>query len=126
MHKTRNTTGKQKGEIVVISDCHFIDETGKNLTTIFEEWCNTNISIFQKIEELVSGDLTMCEIDKLLMESFNCSNGSDMVISFLKIRRPTRLFGTAGKRKYHGASQFPWYEHQLEKHRKKRRWWKIF
>ena len=119
-------SGNQFGEVVVISDCYFIEETGLSLDDYYENWCNDQIAIFSSIEELLMSDLNMKQIDQKLNADHQCHNGNDLVMSYIGVKRPKRLFGTRSHRKYHGATQFPWYEKQLQKYRSRKKWWSIF
>ena len=106
------------GQVVTVSLDGCIAEHGRGFLEEYEGWLDHNLNSFEEIERLIRSDLSMEEIYQHMVDHFRRYDGRDLVVSRLGIPKPVELFGDDETgRRYHGASQFPWYQKQLDDHR---------
>lgn len=115
------TCGNNVGNVVYVSNDGFVEETGLTLIDLYKKWLKVSINAFKRVKELLGTDLSMDEIDKIGQQELKGYNPRDLAISLMGVEKPASLFGSGNHKIYHGASQFPWYEKQLQEYRKIRK-----
>lgn len=126
------SSGENIGTVVYVSVEGTVTEApDKTLFTIYDDWLDTGLNVFKAIEKLIDSDLSMAQIYEKIKDDLNRFDGRDLAVSFMGIKKPKSLFGSEGLKRFHGASQFSWYEEQLRKYRSKntssaKRWWKFW
>lgn len=121
------SNGENIGKLVYVSCDGFVFDSDQTLIELYKIWVKDGISAFDEIKFLIDSDKSMKEIDEIFIEKFQRFNSRDLVVSLIGAKKPISIFGSGGRKIYHGASQFPWYEKQLENYRNKKAgyWWRF-
>lgn len=124
------TSGENVGKVVYVSCDGHIHESNNSLSDLYSNWLRDSISAFQKVESLINSEVSMEEIYQQCVEQLKRYDGRDLAISVMGVKKPEILFGSGNHKRYHGATQFPWYEKQLTSFRKGKSkntpWWKFW
>lgn len=113
------TNGKKTGQIFLKTMPNGLSEIG-SLQADFHRWLDHELSLFETVIALIDQCSSATELSKICVEKHNFYGARDYMVSYLGIAKPASLFGENEKR-YHGALQFPWYDKQFP--RKKKKYW---
>lgn len=113
------TNGAERGAIVFKTMDHGISEVG-SLPDAFHRWLDEELGNFRNVVALMEECGSATELNRICSEKFGFYHARDYMVSYLGIEKPASLFGETGHR-YHGAVQYPWYDQQFP--RKKKKYW---
>lgn len=111
------TNGERSGTIVLKTLENGLVELG-SLQGEYHSWLDEEISRFERIIGLMDECESATELNRICVETSNFYDARSYMVSYLGIAKPAGLFGDTGNR-YHGAVQFPWYDEQFPKKKKK-------
>lgn len=119
-------------EVDDFGQCH---DLGASFFSYYNDWLEGEIGDFIAIETRIAEGMSMTEIHEFAKSTLKRHDAHDVVSSIINAEKPPELFGTPSARIYHGATQFPWYEAQLDKFRggpnrlagtESRSWWQFW
>ncbi len=111
------TNGTECGKIVFKTMDHGLSEAS-SLTDAFHRWLDEELARFENVVALMKQCDSATELNRICVEKHDFYHARDYMVSYLGIEKPASLFGETGQR-YHGAVQFPWYDQQFPRKRKK-------
>lgn len=111
------STGPAEGQIVHVSLDGFVHEADTDLMGLYEQWLDENIAALERVDALLDTDRSLQEIDETITEEFGRHDAHDLAVSRIGAEKPAALFGSGTTRRYHAASQMPWYRKQVAEYR---------
>jgi len=114
------TNGDKTGHVFLKTmDYGFYDQG--SLQAEFHRWLDKELSLFETVIGLMDQCSSASELDEICVQRFKFYRARDYMVSYLGVTKPSSLFGR-NENQYHGASQFPWYNEQFPR-KKKKFWW---
>lgn len=115
------TNGDQLGQIVMTNEAEGNTvQLADNLLDFYTNWLQMEIGIFKTTKALIENGSSLETISNVVRDKYQRHNAGDLVSSVLDTKKPTGLFGNIGAKRYHGATQQPWYEKLLESYRRRK------
>ena len=105
--------GLPVGTVVDVSNDGYVIDTGLTLADLYHQWLDKELTAFEAVRDWMEAGKTFGEIQGHLAARFGRHDAGDRIASIADVRKPESLFGPGGNTRFHGASQFPWYEQVL-------------
>ena len=108
------TTGPISGRVVNVSANGFVFETRKNLFDLYNEWLDRELELFESVQNLMNQARSYEQINEEMIARFKDYHADDRMASLADVPKPAELFGEGNTKRYHGASQIPWFKQVLK------------
>ena len=110
---TATPGGPGVGSVVYASNDGCVVDTDLTLPELFHQWLDGEPAMFEFVRAAMAAGKTFAQVESEFDAKFGARNAGDRIASIANVPKPESLFGPGGNSRFHGASQFPWYDRVL-------------